>query len=61
MLKHLQKFFNGSVDLSQEEVEMTETEKATLAAAESKAAELPQLRPLLTKRQLIKSLPPNTK
>lgn len=40
MLKHLQKFFNGDKTLSQEEVEMTETEKATLAAAENKAAEL---------------------
>lgn len=44
MLKHLKKefskIFNGSEDLQHEEVEMTEIEKATLAAAENKAAEL---------------------
>jgi len=40
MLKHLQKFFNGDKTLSTEEVEMTEIEKATLAAAENKTAEL---------------------
>ena len=46
MLKHLQKFFAGSPAVptasavSQEEVEMTEIEKATFAAAENKAAEL---------------------
>lgn len=40
MLKHLQKFFNGDKTLSQEEVEMTDQEKATLAAAENKTAEL---------------------
>lgn len=41
MLKHLQKFFNGSVDPSQKEVEhMTDQEKAALKAAEDKSAEL---------------------
>lgn len=43
MLEHLRKFkqfFNGDKTLSTEEVEMTEIEKATLAAAETKSAEL---------------------
>lgn len=40
MLKHLQKFFNTASAGTQEEVEMTEIEKATFAAAETKAAEL---------------------
>ena len=45
MLKHLQKFFAGSpaqpaLADKKEEVEMTEIEKATFAAAENKAAEL---------------------
>lgn len=40
MLKHLQKFFNGDKTLSQEEVPMTDQEKAALAAAELKTAEL---------------------
>jgi hypothetical protein len=40
MLKHLQKFFNGDKTLSQEEVTMTDQEKAALAAAELKTAEL---------------------
>jgi hypothetical protein len=45
MLKHLQKFFAGepaqpALADKKEEVEMTEIEKATFAAAENKAAEL---------------------
>ena len=45
MLKHLQKFFTGepvqpALADKKEEVEMTEIEKATFAAAENKAAEL---------------------
>lgn len=45
MLKELKKFFTASADNaasaeSQEEVEMTEQDKATFAAAETKAAEL---------------------
>ncbi len=49
MLKHLQKFFTTASADNNEEVEMSETEKQALAAAELKTAELTELLATATK------------